>query len=51
MPSHRLSHSQALTLGSSKGTLAREVIEIYRNKLSCVASRQGLEGKLTLSLC
>lgn len=47
-PIHRLTHSQALTLGSSGETAAQEMPEIYREKLSCVASEWGLVGQLSL---
>lgn len=39
------------TLASGRGTEAQAVPEIYGVRLSCEASRQGLEGPLPLSFC
>lgn len=50
-PEHRLSHFQALALGSGERRAAREVPKIYKERLSCVTSVRGLEGQLLFSLC
>lgn len=50
-PAHRFTHKHALTLGSSREKVVLEVPETYREKLSCVASGQGLKEQLSLFLC
>lgn len=50
-PAHRFYRSQALTLGSSEGTVTQEESETYRERLTCMASVQGLERQLPFSLC
>lgn len=54
-PTYRLSHSlgthQALTLGFSRETEAREVLQTYGKRLSCVASEQGVERRPPLPVC
>lgn len=50
-PAHRLTFSQALTLGPGGGVAACGVPETYRERLSGVASGQGLEGQLPFSFC
>lgn len=50
-PAHRLTCSQTVTLGSSRGSTAQEAQETYREKLSCVAPRKVLKRKLPLYLC
>lgn len=49
--SHFLGTQQALTLGFSRETEAREVPQTYRKRLSCVVSEQGLEGRPPLPVC
>lgn len=49
-PVHGFAPSQTLTLGVSGGTAAREAQETPRERLSCVAPRQGLEGQPTRAL-
>lgn len=43
-PTHRLTHLQALTLGSSGGTMTEGCQEHMGSRLRCVASRSGLEN-------
>lgn len=50
-PTNRLTHSQALTLGSRGGMVTQEEPETYRKRLSHVALGRGLERQLPLSLC
>lgn len=49
-PVRRLTCSHALTLVSSKGTVAWEAAETYRKRLSCMVLRQELEGAAIVSL-
>lgn len=51
VPAHRLTHLQAHTLGTGKGSTAGEAQETYRKRLMCVAMGLGLEGQLPLALC
>lgn len=48
---HRFTGSQELTQGSSKGTVAQEVPETFKENMSCVAPEQKLAGQLPLSIC